>query len=133
VSTTIGPLAVATTYHYALVAVNAVGKTISIDHVFHTPNPPRVGYESATATSTSAHVSATIHPEGQPTTYWFRWGTRWPLAHTTVKQVTGSGTAGVRRTCFLSGLKPGTAYHWDVIATNAAGSTSSPGEKFHTR
>jgi hypothetical protein len=133
VSTTIGSLAVATTYHYALVAVNAVGKTVSIDHVFHTPHPPRVGYESATAASTSARLSVTIHPEGQPTTYWFRWGTRWPLAHGSAKYVTRSGTAGVRRTCSLSGLKPGTAYLWDVVAVNAAGRTSSPGEKFHTR
>ena len=133
VATSIGPLAVATTYHYALVAMNAVGKTVSLDHVFHTPNPPRVGYETATATSTSAHLSVTIHPEGQPTTYWFRWGTKWPLTHTTARRSAGSGTAGVRKTCILSGLTPGTAYHWDVIARNAAGSTSSPGERFHTK
>jgi hypothetical protein len=132
VSTKIGSLAVATTYHYALVAVNAVGTTTSNDHVFHTPNPPRIGYEHATRTSSSAQLFATINDEGQMTTYRFRWGTSWPLAHSTATRAGGSGSGGLRRACSLSGLKPGTAYYWDVVATNAAGTTTSPLEHFYT-
>jgi hypothetical protein len=132
VSTRIGPLSVATTYHYALVAVNAVGTTVSLDHVFHTQGPPVIGHESVTRTSTSAQLSVTIDAEGEPTTYRFRWGTSWPLAHSTATRNAGSGKTGLKRTCALSGLVPGTTYHWDVIATNAAGTTSTPGEEFHT-
>jgi hypothetical protein len=133
VSTTVGSLTAATKYHYALVAVNALGKTVSTDHLFRTPSPPRVGYEHVVRTSSSGQLFATINPEGKATTYWFRWGTSWPLAHSTAPRSAGSGSAGVIESTTLSGLQPGTTYHWDVIAKNAAGGTASPGERFTTR
>jgi hypothetical protein len=113
--------------------VNAVGTTSSNDHVFHTPDPPRVGYEYASRTPSSVQLFTTINAEGQATTYRFRWGTRWPLDHSTATRSGGSAFGGVRRTGTLGGLEPGTTYHWDVVATNAAGTTSSPGESFVTR
>jgi hypothetical protein len=133
VSTTIGSLAVATTYHYALVAVNAVAETVSADRDFKTLDPPVVGHEAVTAkTSTSATVFATVDAEGQPTTYRFRWGTGPSLAHTTGALSDGSGSAEIKRTRTLTGLTPGTTYEWEVVAKNSAGTTTGEVEHFST-
>jgi hypothetical protein len=132
VSTHPSGLTAATTYHYALVAVNAAGTTISSDHRFHTSSPPAVGFLSATRTSTTAQLSASVNPEGLAATYQFRWGTSAALGNATSSQSAGSGTGGVKESASLSGIKPSTTYYWDVVATNAAGSTISIRKTFTT-
>jgi hypothetical protein len=56
VSTKVSGLSAATPYHYALVAVNAVGTTVSPDHYFRTPDPPALGGQAAVTTATTAQV-----------------------------------------------------------------------------
>ncbi|HEY3960759.1 MAG TPA: hypothetical protein VGL68_09635 [Solirubrobacteraceae bacterium] len=75
-ATTLGSLAENTTYHYRLVAVNAIGTTVGKDGQFRTFGPPRVQAEAEVAPATqagqtSATLQAQIDPEGAETTYRF--------------------------------------------------------------
>jgi hypothetical protein len=133
VSTQVSGLSVATPYHYALVAVNAGGTTVTPDHVFHTPDPPALGAHSATKTATTAQLFAWISPRGLATTYRFEWGTSPSLGQATSLMSAGAGTTSEKETTVLSGLEPQTTYYWDVVATNAAGSVTGSIASFTTK
>src|SRR5581483_6229575 len=69
----------ATTYHYRLVAVNAGGTALGADATFTTPAASAAPAATTVAASevepTSARLNGTVNPEGQPTTYYFQYGT----------------------------------------------------------
>ena len=131
VSVTLTGLAVSSTYHFALVASNAVGTTTSGDHAVRTPSPPKVGSEHASLpSSTSAKLSASIDPRGMPTTFRFRWGTTRGTGNATPSHSAGAGTTAALETARLTGLHPGTTYYWRATATNAAGTTVGPLKTF---
>jgi hypothetical protein len=116
------------TYHYRLVAVNANGSGYGEDETFQTQAlAPSLESESASAlTQTSATLNATINPNNQEATYHFEYGST--TAYGTVLPVPdasiGSGYGDVNVAQELTGLRPGTTYHFRVIASNA---TSPPG------
>ena len=116
-------LAHATTYHYRLVAVSADGVTRSADGTFRTrARPPQASTGAAAAISqTGATVGATVNPNGQPTVYAFQYGRSTAYGARTPNQSAGAGRAAVAVRAALSGLEPGTAYHYRVVATNATG------------
>jgi hypothetical protein len=132
VSTQVSGLSVATSYHYALVAVNAAGTTVTPDHVFRTPKPPALGAHSVTKTATTAQLFVWVFPHGLATTYRFQWGTSPSLGQATSWMSAGAGTAE-KETTVLTGLQPRTTYYWDVTATNAAGSVTGTMATFTTK
>ena len=132
VSTHLVGLAVATAYHFALVATNGAGTITTGDQPFRTPDPPAVGHETSTRNATSAKLFASVDPEGLATTYVFRWGSTASLDHETPVRGAGSGIVGLTERTILSGLHRDATYHWDVVATNAAGTTTGPVETFTT-
>ncbi len=96
-------------------------------------SPPAVSGESATAIGdSSATVSASVTPAGQETTYAFEYGTDTHYASQTAVQSAGAGTQPVTATAALTGLHPGTVYHYRVLATNAGGTTPGPDATFKT-
>ena len=131
VSVTVTGLSVSSTYHFAIVATNAVGTTVGRDHAFRTSNPPRVGSETVSRPSpTSAELSAAVNPRGLPTTYQFHWGTSPATDQVTDAQSAGSDTTPQSEKTLLSGLQTGTVYYWYVTATNDAGTTTGPVKSF---
>jgi hypothetical protein len=117
-----------TTYHYRLAAVNANGTSYGEDQTFQTMTaPPSLDSQSASVvTQTSATLNASINPNNQDTTYHFQFGPT--TAYGTVLPAPdadiGLGYGDVVVGQQLTGLSPGTTYHFRVIATNA---TSPPG------
>ena len=96
-------------------------------------SPPAVSGESATAIGDNgATVSASVTPAGQETTYAFEYGTDTHYAGQTPVQSAGAGTQPVTATAQLTGLRPGTLYHYRVLATNAGGTTAGPDATFKT-
>ena len=90
---------------------------------------PVVDSESVSHVGTaSATLSAAINPEGSTTTYHFEYGptasygTSIPAVDATV----GSGSEEVTVGQALSSLEAGTLYHYRVVATSTAGTTSGP-------
>lgn len=83
-------------------------------------------------TSTTAVVNGTVEPNGEDTTYVFQYGTTTDYGTTTPVQgpVKGNGARAVSAT--LSGLAPGTTYHYRVVATNPSGTVNGADMTFTT-
>jgi hypothetical protein len=83
------------------------------------PTATTGGAESVT--TGSAAVTGMLNPGGDATTYQFEYGTSASYGLTTPAQDAGSGTADVSARATLSNLTNNTAYHYRLVATNAAG------------
>ena len=93
VSADLTGLTSSTTYHFRLVAVSSAGTTNGADQTFTTTKPPAVTTGNATnATRSSARLNGTVNPEGQATTYYFRYGTTTSYGLQTSPASAGSGT-----------------------------------------
>jgi hypothetical protein len=138
----IGPAALRpnTTYHFALIATNAAGTVTGADESFTTTsagNPP----ETAPAVSTgpaesvfpsSAILTATVYPQGSPTTYLFEVGTTSAYGTILSGGEAGRGQSAVPVAQALGNLLPGVTYHYRVVAFNAAGIAAGPDLSFTT-
>lgn len=141
-----------TTYHFRLVADNANGTASSFDQTFESlPLPPALSAESVSAVhADTALVHAQINPNGGDATYHTAYRVEY-VDDATFQEDSGSGDgfqhaarapvpdadAGSARTLqsvttLLSGLTPGTTYHYRVIATNANTTTTGPTRTFTT-
>jgi NHL repeat len=123
-----------TTYHYRVVATNALGQTVGADQTFTTPllQPPVVSTGQASGVAqNSATLTGTIDTQGFETVYEFDIG---------VDTSYGTrifGDAGVEPgahtfTAALQGLMPGTTYHYRILATNTFGTTYGADQTFTT-
>ena len=124
VSANLTGLASSTTYHYRLVAESSVGTTDGADQTFTTTTPPAVTTGSASRIShSSAGVSGVVNPEGQATTYYFRYGTTTAYGLQTAPTSAGSGTGPVGVHATMYGLTANTTYHYQLVAQNAGGTS----------
>jgi hypothetical protein len=98
------------------------------------PLPPLAysGYVERITTS-SAILKARVNPEGLATEYYFQYGPTTAYGLQTPPAATGSATAEVKLTGAVTGLAPGTTYHFRVLARNSAGTTASVDATFATR
>ena len=89
------------------------------------PTPEAITKAATEASGSTATLNGTVNPEGLPTTYSFEYGTT--TAYGSSAPATpadaGSGTADVPVSQQLSGLQPGTTYHYRLVATNEAGTS----------
>ena len=116
-----------TTYHYRLVAVNEFGTTFGEDETFTTSGPPRITREPATGIGhETATIKAKIDPDELATEYHFEYGetTTYGIEVPVGGASIGSGSEPVAVSATLSGLKLGVTYHFRVVATNGAGTTT---------
>jgi CSLREA domain-containing protein len=95
--------------------------------------PPAVSGVSAGAITTSAAtVSASVNPNLQATTVVVNYGTTPSYGSSTPAVALGAGNNLVPFSAAIVGLAPGTTYHFDVVATNADGTTTSRDAVFTT-
>jgi hypothetical protein len=133
--TNLSGLAPNTTYHYRLVGENSFGATFGEDAHFTTSGRPWVTTEAATV---EGHEAATLHtrinPDELESQYHFEYGettaygTEVPLGGAKIPP----GEVPVAESAALSGLKIGTTYHFRVVASNSAGTTTGPDQTFTT-
>ncbi|MGC1852822.1 MAG: fibronectin type III domain-containing protein, partial [Solirubrobacterales bacterium] len=81
---------------------------------------------------TEATLKAEINPEGLATTYRFEYGTSTSYGQQTPELAVGSDSSLHEVTRLLSGLQPGTTYHYRVVATNTDGPNQGPDRSFTT-
>jgi hypothetical protein len=71
----------------------------------------------------SATLRGIVRPNGDPTTYQFRWGLTTAYGVLTPSRGAGHGTKAVDAKADLDHLLPGTTYHYLLVATSKAGQT----------
>jgi hypothetical protein len=64
----------------------------------------------------SARINGLVNPGGKATTVYFQWGTGTGYGKATPALPIGSGTSEVPVSAVITGLTPGTTYHFRVVA-----------------
>jgi hypothetical protein len=127
VSDTASGLMPNTTYHYRIVGANDFGSIVGNDQTFTTAvAPPSLDGTPAFAsdiTSTGATVNASVNPNGTATSYHFEYGLTAAYGSTAPQPDGDAGNGGAVTTAStpLTGLQPGTTYHFRVVADNGVG------------
>jgi phosphodiesterase/alkaline phosphatase D-like protein len=133
VSVSVTGLKAGTTYHYRLVAGNTAGTSRGGDAVFTTLVPPDVSTGSASAVGASgATLNATVDPNGRSTTYYFDYGTSTSYGAKTGSRSAGSATTAQPVSTGITGLAAGRTYHFRIVATSDAGTTTGKDATFTT-
>ncbi len=114
-----------------LVAVAAIAATIT--GVAIAASSPTVSTDAATQVgTTSATLRATINPNGSATGYTFQYGVTSAYGLTTHSHSAGHGTKRVSVSSSVTGLTPGTIYHYRVAALNKSGAALGVDRTFTT-
>lgn len=138
VSASVAGLTPGALYHFQLVATYASGKTTSfgLDSTFTTLSPPGAptgATNIATALGeTEATLKGTVNPDGQATEYFFEWGATTGYGQTTAVLLAGEDHISHPVAAGLTGLAPGTVYHYRLVAENASGESDGIDREFKT-
>lgn len=125
VSTTLTGLQTAKTYHYECIATSSAGTKRGSDATFTTGEPPVVTTGSASSIgSSTATLNGRVDPRGRSTTYHFEYGTSTSYGTKTSSSSAGSRSSEVAVSKSVSGLKPGTLYHFRLVATSSGGTAN---------
>lgn len=135
VSKAVSGLTPGTTYHYRVVAVNSAGTTNGEDISFTTNAvPPSVTTDSATSISSDGSIlNGTVNANGFTTSVTFQYGLSAAYGSTAAAaQSPVSGATDTAVSYAISGLSPGTTYHYRVAAVNSGGTTNGADMTFTT-
>ncbi len=134
VSDTVTGLPPGTSFYWALVASNGAGVASGVQKTVTTPGAPAgIGSIAASATSsTSVRLTGLVTPHRLDTRWYFVYGTT--TAYGQSVPVTagdaGSGISPVQVSVNLSGLAPGSSWHYTLVAVNLAGTRVSTDHTF---
>lgn len=137
-SAALNGLAAGTTYHFQIIATYASGASTVLggDRTFVTASPPGAPTASTTAAAavgeTGATLNGQVNPNGSATTYLFNYGTTSSYGHTTAIASAGEGATSREVSTALTGLVPGTTYHFQIVAHNSLGDAPGLDETFTT-
>ena len=135
-STNVNGLTPNTLYHFRLAATNSAGTTYGSDLTFTTTSaanaPVVVTGAAGSITDTGARLNGTVDPNGLSAMYYFEYGFTTTYGSATGLRLAGAGTTAVAVSASLSGLTPGTLYHYRLVATNDAGTTAGDDLTFTT-
>src|SRR3954469_6476928 len=88
---------------------------------------------AANVTFQSARVNGSIDPNGQPTSYYFQYGTTRAYGTQTAATFVGTGQNPVRVSTDPGGLAPATRYHYRIVAQGQGGTGLGGDRTFTTR
>jgi len=83
-------------------------------------------------TPVSATIRGTVDPHGVPTAFYFRIGTSKAYGTRTTTGDAGFGTKGIPVSAPLTGLRPRTTYHYELVAFSTAGTSRGGDRTFRT-
>ena len=120
-------------YFFRLVASSPAGEARSTSDSVKTLSAPVISNEQATSVIfTEAMLQASINPEGTATSYRIEYGPTLAYGKSTPPMAVGSDRALHVVSTTLTGLVPGTTYHWRVVSTNDIGTTEGSDQTFTT-
>jgi hypothetical protein len=121
------------TYDFRIVASSGSGTSFGANQTFVTPAPPAVETQAAeSVTASSATLLGAVNPGGLSTTWTFEYGITTSYGSRTPVENIGSGTTPMSVSAPIASLAPGTAYHYRLDATSAAGTSYGPDISFTT-
>lgn len=95
--------------------------------------PPTLALGSPTGVSAlAATVQGTLTPNLRDATYHFNYGTSTAYGHSTASTDAGSGNTAVPVAAAVAGLLPNTTYHYELVATNGDGTSTTADGTFTT-
>lgn len=133
-SALIANLAPGTLYHYSVVAINSGGTNAGADATFTTAYlpPSAVTLGASNVTASSAVFFANLNPQGAVVNYFFLYGLTTNYGSFSATNVV-SGSANVLRMSMpVTGLDPGTLYHYCVVAVGPGGTAMGLDATFTT-
>jgi hypothetical protein len=122
-----------TEYAFCVQATNGAGETaISTAQTFKTlaVKPTLSGEEARNVTAETADLSGKLNPNGTDTKYLFEYGESTGYGTKTPEQDAGAGFTETTVTAHLTGLAKNKTYHWRLVATSTAGTTTGPDHTF---
>jgi len=136
ISNTVTGLLPSTVYHFAAVSSNLVGTVQGADLTFMTvivPIPPTATTLPATGVGTGvATLNGTVAPGFLDTAAWFQWGTTTNYDNATapvfINATNLNSTIALSNS--LNNLPGGTTYHFQLVATNTAGTNYGSDQTF---
>jgi hypothetical protein len=87
---------------------------------------------STGVTFSTATLKGNVNPQGQATNYYFQYGKTSGYGAQTPLAPAGSGTIPVKVSQQIGGLESLTIYHYRLVATSPAGTSTSPDHSFKT-
>ena len=131
---TVGGLKVSSPYHWRLVVSTSNGTADGGEHEFVIPYYVEVaGEEANQIEATSAHLSARIQAGGVEAKYHFEYGPTEGYGSSTPEASAGSGTSVETVGESITGLLPGTLYHYRIVASSSRGTVVGKDHVFSTR
>jgi hypothetical protein len=135
VKSPISGLVPGTPYHYRIVATNGSGVSTGLDHTVTTTGHPPAVPTTGTATSigkTSATVNGTIQPNGEATTWAFQYGLTTSYGLQASGGVLAASTTPSAVTSQLTGIAPGTLFHFRLVAFHGVTPSYGADQTFFT-
>ncbi len=96
--------------------------------------PPSVFTGDASQlTISSATLNGSVYPAKQPTSYYFQYGLSSAYGAQTSSTSAGEGSQSVHVAVPITGLSPGTTYHYRLVAVNPSGTVNGLDRTFTTK
>jgi len=121
-------------YYWSVQAVDTAfaGSPFANEVIFTvTRAPSTTSGQVGSVMGNSAVIAAAIYPNGTNTTAYIQWGTTANYGNSTTPMALGDGLDPVTLRQTLTGLQPGTLYHYRVVTSNAYGTTYGPDQTFY--
>src|SRR6185437_52469 len=133
VSNRLANLSLGSTYHFALVASNSEASVTGADLTFVAGLPPAAETLPASAVDNAgATFNGTVNPNSLDTTAWFQWGTTTNYGSFTAPISISATNSTTTASAVLNNLSMGIVYHFQLVATNAAGTNYGADQTFIT-
>jgi hypothetical protein len=117
----------------AVLALLALALALTPSAALGAPSPPTVSTGGSSNVSfSSAILYGNVNPNGLATGYVFQYGTSTGYGGQTPLAPAGNGTISIRLSQTVTGLQPGTTYHYRIVAVSPGGTSNGKDRTFKT-
>ena len=136
--TSIGSLNPDSTYFFRIVALNVInsvtnktyGSTLSFKTLPVKPTVTTLGV--ANVVTNAATLQGAVNPNGNPTSFFFEYGTTPSYGSSSAPQDAGNGTNSLSLSAVLTGLNSGQIYYYRAVASNSFGVSYGTDQSFYS-